>query len=689
MLLETPILPLSGGPMAPVDQGNPNTPANAWPIEITDGTDVAEVTAANALKVDGSATTQPVSAAALPLPSGAATSAAQTDGTQKAIVRGGAKGATTAADVTGTAEGADHQALDVQIMHGGAAKDPTQIRALTASDVVTAEQATAASLNATVTQGPAGASAWKVDGSAVTQPVSGTVTAQQATPANLKAEVSQGTAGNLNATVVQGTGSNLHTVLDSGTLTGITNAVAVTAAALPLPSGAATSAAQTDGSQKAICRGGAKGATTAADITGTPSGADHQALDVTLRDGTAGYESVVRGSARYLGVGITQDVEPSASNNSTANLNPNATFTGTGESTLGCNGIQVMFKATQTCTIQVQQSTDNTNWDIVDSYVVPANTGDGRTTQAVGQYVRVLVTNNGGSATTSLRLATYLCPIVECLPRALVSYEGQQYLRVSAVQNVIQSLLNNSTANINGGAAFTGLAETTLGVNSIQVNVFMNQPCTVQVDQSMDGTNWDISDSWTLPASTGDGRTVQATASWFRVVVTNTSGSTATTVRIQTALCPVVEALPRSLGQKVMSKSLTVALASDQSVLPVYDQSGTVYINGTAYTVKHAFANVAASSTDAAIVAAVTSKKIRVLSFRLHAGATATNVTFNTKPAGAGTAISELFACAPNGGRSEARNTDGHFNDTGTGEGLSVTTGAGSTVGVGVNYIEV
>jgi len=44
---------------------------------ITDGTDDADVTAANALKVDGSAVTQPVSAASLPLPTGAATSANQ------------------------------------------------------------------------------------------------------------------------------------------------------------------------------------------------------------------------------------------------------------------------------------------------------------------------------------------------------------------------------------------------------------------------------------------------------------------------------------------------------------------------------------------------------------------------------------------------------------------------------------
>lgn len=44
-----------------VDQGNPNTLANAWPIKITDGVDLALVTAAGALMVDGSATVQPVS----------------------------------------------------------------------------------------------------------------------------------------------------------------------------------------------------------------------------------------------------------------------------------------------------------------------------------------------------------------------------------------------------------------------------------------------------------------------------------------------------------------------------------------------------------------------------------------------------------------------------------------------------
>jgi hypothetical protein len=91
--------------------------------------------------VDGSGVTQPVSGtvtANIGTTNGLALDATLTGGTQKAITRGGAKGSTTAADITSTAEGADHQAADVQIYHGGVAVNPTQIRALTSADIVNA-----------------------------------------------------------------------------------------------------------------------------------------------------------------------------------------------------------------------------------------------------------------------------------------------------------------------------------------------------------------------------------------------------------------------------------------------------------------------------------------------------------------------------------------------------------------------
>lgn len=106
------------------------------------------------------------------------------------------------------------------------------------------------------------------------------------------------------------------------------------------------------------------------------------------------------------------------------------------------------------------------------------------------------------------------------------------------------------------------------------------------------------------------------------------------------------------------------------------------------YQYKRAKADVAASQTDAAVVAAVTGKKIRVVALVAKAGGTATNATFTTKPAGSGTAISPVFANGANGDTILPFNPMGWF-ETSAGQGLSVTTGAGSSTGILVGYIEV
>lgn len=93
------------------------------------------------------------------------------------------------------------------------------------------------------------------------------------------------------------------------------------------------------------------------------------------------------------------------------------------------------------------------------------------------------------------------------------------------------------------------------------------------------------------------------------------------------------------------------------------------------------FVNVAASQTDTAIVAAVSGKKIRVLSCAVSCGGTASTVTFNSKSGGAGTAISATF----NNSIVMPFDSTGWFL-TNTGEGLSVSTGAGSTTGIQIDY---
>lgn len=108
----------------------------------------------------------------------------------------------------------------------------------------------------------------------------------------------------------------------------------------------------------------------------------------------------------------------------------------------------------------------------------------------------------------------------------------------------------------------------------------------------------------------------------------------------------------------------------------------------TPLTPKFAKADVAASQTDSNIVTAVGGKKLRVLAFICQTGGTATTLVFNSKPAGAGTAISMIFQNGVNGGAVGGFNPVGWF-ETASGEGLTVTTGAGSTTGVQVVYVEV
>ena len=119
-----------------------------------------------------------------------------------------------------------------------------------------------------------------------------------------------------------------------------------------------------------------------------------------------------------------------------------------------------------------------------------------------------------------------------------------------------------------------------------------------------------------------------------------------------------------------------------------YDTTDLLYDGSTALTPKRAFANVAQSQTDSSIVAAVAGKIIRVIWAVHQCGALATGMGYLSKPAGAGVAISMTFANGANGGSVLGYNPKGWF-QTVVSEGLTVTTGAGSTTGVMVGYVEV
>lgn len=86
------------------------------------------------------------------------------------------------------------------------------------------------------------------------------------------------------------------------------------------------------------------------------------------------------------------------------------------------------------------------------------------------------------------------------------------------------STSNSTTTPLAGGGVFTGTSEDMTNYAWIQVNVFSDQASAtdgISMQQSSDGTNWDITDVYTVAASTGKVFSVQPGAKFFRVVYTN------------------------------------------------------------------------------------------------------------------------------------------------------------------------
>jgi hypothetical protein len=97
-------------------------------------------------------------------------------------------------------------------------------------------------------------------------------------------------------------------------------------------------------------------------------------------------------------------------NSTTAVLAGAAVFTGTGEDVLNYNEIRVTVTASHasaTDGLSIQQSTDNTNWDVIDTYTIPAATNKTYSVPRQGRYFRIVYTN-GATLQTSFRLQTIL-----------------------------------------------------------------------------------------------------------------------------------------------------------------------------------------------------------------------------------------------------------------------------------------
>lgn len=95
---------------------------------------------------------------------------------------------------------------------------------------------------------------------------------------------------------------------------------------------------------------------------------------------------------------------------------------------------------------------------------------------------------------------------------------------------------NTTDTVLNNNEVFVGLREETLGFNSASVSVIASHTGTLAVEQSMNGSDWDYSTTYTFSAATPLFVSVELKARYLHIIITNNSGSNFTFLRGQTIL---------------------------------------------------------------------------------------------------------------------------------------------------------
>jgi hypothetical protein len=87
---------------------------------------------------------------------------------------------------------------------------------------------------------------------------------------------------------------------------------------------------------------------------------------------------------------------------------------------------------------------------------------------------------------------------------------------------------NSSETALGGGAVFTGVKFDATNLGIVFVSVFSDVASAtdgLSIQQSKDGTNWDWTDEYTVPANSGKTYSIQPALQWIRVLYTNGAGA--------------------------------------------------------------------------------------------------------------------------------------------------------------------
>ena len=200
----------------------------------------------------------------------------------------------------------------------------------------------------------------------------------------------------------------------------------------------------------------------------------------------------------------------------------------------GLSAAAAQITGTWVGTIQFEGTVDGTTWVPINGVYAGANapsptiSGNGvvrLTPSGLASFRLHMTAWTSGTATITLRASDGTGGIF-----------ANQTLPTKAVENGVVSVVNSSAVNLAAAGVFTGTSEDVAEYSTIMVTVFSSHASAtdgLSIQQSMDGTNWDLIDTYSIPAATGKTFSLPVQARFYRVVYTN--GATLTTsLRIQT-----------------------------------------------------------------------------------------------------------------------------------------------------------
>jgi hypothetical protein len=470
------------------------------------------------------------------LPTGAATAAAQTSGNTSLTNIAGA----TLVDNAGFLDGTTRVSVQGFILDETAGIALTENDAAAAridskrAQVLVIEDATTRGRRAAVTA----AGAIQTDSSATTQPISATALPL---PTNASTSALQTTGNTSLSSIDTKLPSNL-TVTSTRLLvdnSGVTQPVS--AASLPLPSGAATESTLSGMSGKLPATLGQK---TSANSLSVVVASDQSPLPIS-------------GTITSTQVAGVED----ATNSSTSPLLANGVFTGTAFNVTGYVAINVNVRsdvASATGGVRVEFSPDGTNWDHSHSTTYTAATGVGYIFNVEYKFARVVYTN-GATPQTFFRLQTIF----------------KSTLTKSSLYTLSQAINSNMFAEL-GRSVITG--ETTAGGGgyvNVKVDPSGAMITATTIDTALPAGDNNIGnvDVVTLPVSYNAGVTDAQTQ---RVVVANDQ-----TLPISAASLPLPTGAATSALQTTGNSAITALSAKTGAsmVTVAHDEVVVTYVS--------------------------------------------------------------------------------------------------------------